>query len=135
VQSPELSGGGELDLYAATDTNVINNILYSGEGQNPLQNVSFAACTSCYVNNNIYYNGTNTGTPIGGSNDITANPFYKNPTAANLFKVDLSVKAKSPAIDAGQFWLDHYFDFNLAPRPLGYAWDIGAFESDPQCKH
>jgi len=135
VQSPELSGGGELDLYGATDTNVINNILYAGDGQNPMQNVSWAACANCSVNSNIYYNGTNTGTPIGGPNDLIANPLYRNPNAANLFKVDLTLKAKSPAIDAGQFWLDHYFDFNLTVRPLGDSWDIGAYEYDPTCTH
>ncbi len=130
VQSPELSGGGELDLYGATDTNVINNILYAGDGQNPLQNVSYAACANCYVNNNIYYNGTNTGTPIGGPDDITADPLYQEPGTTNLFDVDLKVKVKSPAIDHGKSWLDHYFDFGLSPRPLGGGWDIGAYEYD-----
>jgi hypothetical protein len=131
VQSPELSGGGELDLYGATDTNVINNILYAGDGQNPLQNVSWAACTGCTVNSNIYYNGSNTGTPIGGPDDIVADPLYQKPRTANHFEVNLKVEPKSPAIDHGQSWLDHYFDFGLAPRPLGMGWDIGAYEHHP----
>jgi len=131
VQSPELSGGGELDLYGATDTNVINNILYAGAGQNPLQNVSWANCTGCTVNSNIYYNGPNTGTPIGGPNDITADPLYEQPDATDLFAVSLKLKPGSPAIDAGQSWLDHYFDFRMFTRPLGSGWEIGAYEHNP----
>jgi hypothetical protein len=133
VLSPVLSGGGELDLYGATDTNVINNILYAGDGQNPLQNVSWAACADCTVDYNIYYNGSNTGAPIGGPDDIVANPQFVNPEAANPFDANFKIKRTSPAVDAGESWIDHYFDHDIVKRPLLNGWDIGAYEYNPDC--
>jgi hypothetical protein len=132
VLTPELSGGGELDIYGSNNTNIVNNIFYSAAGQNPVQNVPWAPCTNCYVNHNILFNGPINGTPIGGPQDLTADPLYIDPAAADPSKVDLRVSVKSVAIDRGEQWLDHYVDFNLLPRPYGQGneWDIGAYEYD-----
>jgi hypothetical protein len=133
LQTESLNGGGELDIYASNNSSIINNIFESSSGLNPVQNVSWAPCTNCTVNRNIYFGGTIKGGPFGGPQDVTGNPLYLDPAAADLSKVDLRVSLQSPAINRGEHWIDHYVDFNLFPRPFGQGdeWDIGAYEYDP----
>jgi parallel beta-helix repeat protein len=120
------SGRGELALSNVSDINVYNNIWYSYTGQNPYK---LTSCSSgCTVNYNLYYNGSNAGSAVSGSNDVYGNPNYVNATTQTLSAVDLSLMLGSPAIDSGTSTLVPSTDFNGLARPQGSGYDRGAYE-------
>ena len=61
-------------------------------------------------------------------NITDAHPLYGDPKFVNPGSYDYSLKADSPAIDAGLSLSDVVRDKNGVPRPQGKAYDIGAYE-------
>jgi hypothetical protein len=125
--------GSSGDLIYSTDVNAVikNNIVVS---------TGFIATgTSCMVrgatfgagsdiNNNLYYDPTNTMTNVCGGNQ-GANSLETNPEFVNIATHDFKLQSTSPAIDAGVTLETPYnFDRDGVYRPQGTAWDIGAYE-------
>jgi len=136
------------------DINITNNTLIGGA--NPQHDgcmILWGQNTNVTIQNNIFYNGTNYaidnyqttqsgslfdhnivyGSPsgivssIGGSITETNNKLNTNPVFVNATSLDYHVQAGSPAIDSGAS-VSVATDFNGGPRPLGAAFDIGAYE-------
>ena len=106
-------------ILAATTTNLFieNNIFYL-----PGQNVGISGTQS----GSIIDHNLSTGTVGGGgtgTNIENTDPMFVNPTG-----LDFHLQAGSPAINAGLALSIVLFDYDGIPRPVGGAWDIGAFE-------
>jgi hypothetical protein len=127
VTNPPLSGRGEMNLNQTSDVNVINNIFYSANGQNPVSEVP-GTTSSIILNYNLYYNGSNTGDVPNGPNDLTGNPLYVDPGDSNSLNVLLSVSPSSPAADTGTSYLAPATDFAGNPRPGTKGYDRGAYQ-------
>ncbi|MCH7772450.1 MAG: T9SS type A sorting domain-containing protein [Bacteroidetes bacterium] len=75
--------------------------------------------------NNTSYNLQSNTANVRGSNAITSDPLFTNPSNR-----DFTLLAGSPAIDAGTALGSPYnVDKNGSPRPLGNGWDMGAYEN------
>jgi hypothetical protein len=127
VNNPPLSGRGEMDLNQTSDVNVLNNIFYSATGQNPVAVVP-GTTSSVLLDYNLYYNGANTGDIANGPHDLTADPLYVDPTAADRASVLLSVSPLSPAVGSGTSYLAPATDFAGNPRPGSKGYDRGAYQ-------
>jgi hypothetical protein len=63
--------------------------------------------------------------------NIHNNFFAQSVETAMVSQIDLTPLSGSPLIDTGySFAAGIQFDYNYKPRPIGMAYDIGAFESD-----
>ena len=106
-------------ILAATTTNLFieNNIFYL-----PGQNVGISGTQSgAIIDHNL-----STGTVGGGgtgTNIENTDPMFVNPTG-----LDFHLQPGSPAINAGLALQIVLFDYDGIARPVGGAWDIGAFE-------
>jgi hypothetical protein len=60
--------------------------------------------------------------------NLTTNSIYEVPQFVDKLNFDFNVMPSSPAIDAGTDKLNSFEDITGAPRPMGIAADIGAFE-------
>jgi hypothetical protein len=127
VTNPPLTGRGEMDLNQTSDDNVINNIFYSATGQNPVAVVP-GTTSAILLDYNLYYNGNNFGDVANGSHDLSADPAYVDPTAANRDSVLLSVEPSSPAVGSGTSDLAPATDFAGSPRPGSKGYDRGAYQ-------
>ena len=136
------------------DINITNNTLVGGA--NPQHDgcmILWGQNTNVTIQNNIFYNGTNYamdnyqttqsgslfdhnivyGSPSGivssisGSIAQTNNKLNTNPMFASATTPDYHVQAGSPAIDSGAS-VSVATDFDGNPRPMGAAFDIGAYE-------
>jgi hypothetical protein len=126
VETPVLSGRGEMNVNEASDVNIVNNIFYCANGQNPLA-VDPASTSSILVDYNLYYNGANTGAS-SGPHDLSADPLYVDPADANPSNVLLTVLPASPAAGSGTSYLAPSTDFAGNPRPGSNGYDRGAYQ-------
>lgn len=92
------------------------------------------------LNNNLYYNyfagatfrihwkdgDYDTSTPAKWGN----NPLFVNPLLYSIATGDFHLNSTSPAVDAANSSLVPSTDYDGNPRPLGYGYDIGAYEYD-----
>jgi len=125
--NPKFVGRGEINVTDATDVNVIDNVIYSHVDRNPVTIGSKHPCSGCYVDYNVYYNGFNDPKSIGGTHDVVADPLYVNANATDRSRVDLHLRAGSPAAKSGTAWLDRYTDADGLARDSVGGWDRGAY--------
>jgi hypothetical protein len=119
---------GHIVLYQAaiTDSNIKNNIFYQ-----PTVAAIYIGGGATFTNTAIANNLTDVGqiadaTPSGivfSGNRVNTNPAFVN--AAGL---DFHLQAGSPGIDAGQTLMLVTNDYEGRARPMGIAYDIGAYE-------
>lgn len=111
----------ELHVNSCDDVKILNNIVYSKPaGKCNANNKN----TNVTYNYNVYFNGA---TAVKGANDQVLDPQFinglTNPTVANF-----SLKAGSPAINAGTQSLFSPKDIIGVARPKGSTVDCGAYE-------
>lgn len=114
-------------FYNSTNSKVYNNTVYN----NSTDGIQIRASSStAIVKNNIAYsNGTNihnyntTGGTTQSNNLVSSNPLFVNVGAG-----DFHLQAGSPARDAGVVLSEVPRDFDNGVRPVGTAYDIGAYE-------
>lgn len=126
VLGPVLSGRGEVNVNAASDVNVLNNILYASAGQNPTTVLSNTS--SILLDYNLYYNGSLYPGTMSGPHDLTGNPLYVDPADSNRLNVLLTVQPTSPAVGTGTSQLAPSSDFAGNPRPGPTGYDRGAYQ-------
>jgi hypothetical protein len=121
-----VTGRGEMNVNAATDVNVLNNIFYSSTGQNP----ATVCCNSTQIDldYNIYFGGSNYAGTISGPHDLTVDPLYVDPADSNRLTVNLAVAPTSPAVGSGTSNLAPTIDFLGNPRPGPQGYDRGAYQ-------
>ncbi len=127
AQSTHVNGRGEMNLGQISDVNVFNNIFYSLAAQNPVTQGS--ACTSCSVDYNLYYGGTNSRGTFGanGAHDKVGDPLYSNIDTTKPASISLQLRAGSPAIGSGTSRLAPATDINGNARPSKSGYTIGAY--------
>ena len=128
---PKFAGRGEINLNDVTDINVIDNVVSTASSRNPVAIAPKHPCTSCYVDYNVYFGGSNNPKTLGGPHDIFADPQYLQPTASKHQAVDLRVRPSSPAARSGTPWNESDFDADGRHRNQFGSWDRGAHASDP----
>jgi hypothetical protein len=92
------------------------------------------------VRNNIFWQNTNNavnlvsdGSQATPSSEVTQSHNQStNPLFVDAFMEDYRLQASSPAIDAGTSTDAPIFDFAYSARPVGTAWDVGAYEYGSQ---
>ena len=126
VQGPVLSGRGEVFVNAASDINVMGNILYAAKGQNPVTVLKTASAT--FLDYNLYYNGVLAPGTVGGPHDLSGDPLYVDPVDSNRFNVVLTVQLTSPAVGSGTTQLAPSTDFVGHSRPGPKGYDRGAYQ-------
>jgi hypothetical protein len=123
---------------------IVNNTFAFPNPNRDGQIILAATTTNLYIENNIFYlpgqnigiSGTQSGSIIDhnlstgavggggtGTNIENTDPMFVNPTG-----LDFHLQAGSPAINAGLALSIVLFDYDGIARPVGGAWDIGAFE-------
>jgi hypothetical protein len=112
VYTGALNGHGltaEVEVGYASDIRVVNNILYS-RTSGPIMSVF--GNTGLDWDYNIQYNslGQLSGSGIG-SNNLIANPMFRNPTLG-----DFTLLAGSPAINSGTTNLQPALEFTVGPQ-------------------
>jgi len=139
------------------DITITNNTMIGGA--NPQKNgcmILWGQNTNITIQNNIFYNGRNyaidnyqttqSGTLIdhnilygsssgiigsyGGSIIMSNNRQNTDPLFVSVSTNDYHLRAGSPAIDTGAAVMAST-DFEGSPRPLGVAFDVGAYEWTP----
>lgn len=146
--------GWAIQLYSHDHVNmrILNNTFAYG---NPDRHYSFILFgvpeTSCLISNNVFYDPV-AGEPLhylflSGTATMSYNittgaamvdqvngamTFSNNLLSTNALLVnpptDMKLQAGSPAINAGQTLSDVTTDFNGVTRPVGAAYDMGAYE-------
>ena len=124
-------------LGEATDSRIENNIFYENSvkwaGSN-VQGINFYGSGGGHiVKNNIFYSSTGrlaisdikSGASYTESGTIIADPIFASPIATTP---DFRLQSTSPAIDKGVTLTEFNTDFDGKTRPIGSAWDIGAYE-------
>lgn len=113
--------GGSANNYVA-DNIVVNNIAIG------IQELGLVGSGNSYVNNLVWNNPTSfsvtSASPVG---TVSSDPLFVNYQADG--SGDYHLKSTSPAIDKGTSQRAPVNDFAGGPRPMGAAWDIGAYES------
>lgn len=126
---PKFADRGEINLNDATDINVMDNIIYSAGNRNPVTISKKHPCTSCYVDYNVYFGGSNNPKTVGGVHDIFADPQYLRSTASERQSVDLRIRPSSPAAGSGTPWSESDVDAAGRRRTPSASWDRGAYIS------
>jgi hypothetical protein len=126
--------------FPATDARFYNNTIYKGSAtpQGVLIQTDSSA-SSVKVRNNLWgvSSATNlalsSGAPSGGwtgaGNALDHNLLTASPGFTNAAGGDFSLAAGSPAANAGATLGEVREDFNGTARPVGSAYDLGAYES------
>jgi len=124
--------GGVILWQALSGVEIKNNIVY--------RNTSYgidswdAHGSGVVVDHNIVFgNGSGNYSLTGGASDytytlgstISTEPLFVSATSSSF---DAHLKVGSPAIDAGLALSQVTQDIDGNPRPVGTAWDIGAYE-------
>jgi uncharacterized protein YjdB len=123
---------------------IVNNTFAFPNPNRDGQIILAATTTNLFIENNIFYlpglnvgiSGTQSGAIIDhnlstgavggggtGTNIENTDPMFVNPTG-----LDFHLQPGSPAINAGLALQIVLFDYDGIARPVGGAWDIGAFE-------
>ncbi len=126
VLNPAETGRGELSLNEASDVHVIDNIVYSANGQNPVDLNAQSPC-DCELAANLYFHGANKPDGLKGAGDLFADPKYLNTDVKHPSTVDLRVAAGSPALGSGIVTVGSAIDLTGKARPQS-AWDRGAYQ-------
>lgn len=105
------------------DTLLYNNTIYNNQGHG----IVLTYATNTLVANNIVYGN---GVDIANNNSSTTflNNLTTDPQFVDTTSADFSLRASSPAIDAGTDLSNNDTDFFGHPRPQGPYPDIGAIE-------
>lgn len=124
-------GNLSITIFSDTTTNEFrNNIIMQPAGNTyPLINPEFPSTNNGFIfSNNLWYRGSGSiGRTIVGTGDILLNPMLLNPDSTTYVAENYSIQSTSAAIDHGIALavVDDYLGTN---RPVGTAFDIGAFE-------
>jgi hypothetical protein len=111
--------------YSVTNTKVYNNTIYNHSSGYGVY-VGSGSSGAVVKNNLVYANGSPIGNAGSGtvlSKNLTINPLYVNPAAANFH-----LQADSSAINAGETLAIVATDFDGVARAQGSAYDVGAYE-------
>jgi hypothetical protein len=108
-----------------------NGQAFKIDGQEPpKENIDYNLLYSPNPSQLVYLSGAGTMTfNQWKSRGYEAHGLNADPEFFNLSARDLSLSAKSPAIDKGTTISTLLFDYSGNPRPRGTAYDIGAYES------
>jgi hypothetical protein len=109
---------------------IVNNMIYgngfeAGHGGGGIA-VNYPTATNVVVRNNIAYKNTDfqISTNVGAvDHNLTTDPHFVNEAAR-----DFHLKSTSPALDTGVSVSVPTTDFDGKTRPIGAAFDIGAYE-------
>jgi hypothetical protein len=117
------NGAGIGANYNASNVQIYNNTVYNHPSGYGIEIGSGASGT--IVKNNIIFQNygpiANYGPGTTTSNNLTTNPNFVSST-------DFHLQSNSPAINAGTNLLSVATDYDGAIRPVGSAYDIGAYE-------
>ncbi len=117
---------GEDHALSNAPNAVYNNTVYAS-GKFGIQAISGSdnPGKTTIIKNNISHISGQDEIRVGGiqSNNLTTDPKFVNPPAG-----DFGLQASSPAIDKGVTLAEVPTDFTGKARPVGPAYDIGAFE-------
>lgn len=132
--------GGGMNLgYGDSGNNnmVFNNVIYGQSGTGLSIGNFGSGGNNNYIANNIIFKNANSDLKNNGSgnklatNIIGSDPGFVNPGAGD-FRIALQ---SSSAVDKGTALGEVQFDFDRKKRPIGAAYDIGAYEYDsPQAE-
>ena len=115
--------GIRIDLdKQAENISIINNIL-SGHRTNHLY--SNGKVTHLVVRRNLYWNPTSVGEGVRDSSPVKGNPLFGNPAAG-----DFHLATGSAAIGRGESLAKVTTDRDGKQRPIGSAYDMGAYEHE-----
>jgi len=127
------AGSGVLVNYRSIGSRIYNNTIFNNSGgvasRFGIYLGTEGGSSGADVRNNIVYQNADGNIVSGGqpnvilTNNLTADPLFVNPGAA-----DFRLLSGSPAIDRGVTLLAYALDFEGTPRPLGAAFDLGAYE-------
>jgi parallel beta-helix repeat protein len=121
------SGNGGIQVAytnGGTNNQVYNNTVYG----NPGNGIDiFAGASGTVVKNNIVY-GNGGGISDAGTGTVLSNNVTTDPQFVNASANDFSLRASSPAINAGVTVSIVTTDMNGVARPQGAAYDVGAYE-------
>ena len=120
VDGIRLSQGTGLVIGAQIKNNIVSNSSAIGIHIKPTS-------TDTVLDSNVLFNNptqvTDEGTNTTNTNEINTDPLYVNEAAD-----DFHIQTLSPAKDAGATLTEFTTDFDGNVRPVGSAWDIGAYE-------
>jgi len=115
--------------FRCTDCSLYNNTIVPRPGATGIIVSSGGTwVTNAIIKNNIIYTS---GTPIsdGGTGTVARNNLTTDPMFTNAAAFDFTLKPGSKAIDAGEDLSSIVStDITGKPRPVGNAFDIGAYE-------
>lgn len=135
VSAPSDGSQGTADYVNVTNNIVYSNGLVPGASGYGIREYGKTGTHNLYLNNLVYNNGPGNWLLQNGntsSGTVTADPKFVNYQGDG--SGDYHLKAGSPAIDAGTRQGAPAVDFQGGARPVGPAFDIGAYEwgSSPQ---
>lgn len=114
-------GGIRMNLDKQTENiSIINNIL-SNNGSSHLY--SNGKVTNLVVRKNLYWSPTSAGLGINDSSPVMGNPLFENAVSGDFHLIN-----GSAAIDKGESLARVTTDKDGKQRPVGSAYDIGAYE-------
>lgn len=135
------AGTGILVYNNTRTTGIYNNTVYNNNGLGIMvqyeatgnvisNNISYGNVGAGTGNNNLWDYGGGSGSPTTDHNlcnsscDVNGDPLFTNAGAA-----DFTLQGGSPGIDAGTSHAGTFTtDYAGTTRPVGGAWDIGAYE-------
>jgi hypothetical protein len=106
----------------AENITIINNILSDNGSSHIFYN---GQVTNLVVRRNLYWNPTSVGLGVNDLSPVIGNPLFPNAGTDNFH-----LKDGSAAIDKGESLIKVVTDKDGKPRPIGSAYDIGAYEHE-----
>jgi hypothetical protein len=114
-------GGIRMNLdKQAENISIINNILSNNGSSHVYSN---GKVTHFVVRRNLYWTPASVGSGVNDSSAVMGNPLFENMAASNFHLTD-----RSAAIDKGESLARVTTDKDGKSRPIGSAYDIGAYE-------
>jgi hypothetical protein len=109
---------------------IVNNTVYNN-GQEGIT-IDNSEATNVLIRNNIAYRDAGGSIVVRSAGSVTQDHNLTfDPKFVNAASGDFRLQAGSPAIDAGSSNAAPLVDFSGRPRPVGTAFDIGAYEFAP----
>lgn len=127
--NPNVKNGAAVSVAytnGGTNNQIYNNTIYGNAGAGI--EVHISAPGTVVRNNIVYGNGGGTIIDWGATGTVQSNNLTIDPQFANASANDFSLRAGSPAIDAGAMVSTVTTDIKGTARPQGAACDIGAYE-------